>query len=115
MNGAQIPGYQKQINAPSCGEVKVFTGDCDGNIKSRSVEYLDSDWDTFYTEWADHLLIGTPNPVSGEVGRRVVPSNPVEEKAYNTDLFTSSSRMAFLKACFSLRRSSQFSMFSFVR
>ncbi len=70
--GAQIPGYQKQINAPSCGEIEIFTGDVDGNTTKRKKPYKDSDWDEFYADLAAHILDGAPNPVSGEVGRRIL-------------------------------------------
>jgi predicted dehydrogenase len=70
--GAQIPGYQKQINAASCGKIRVFKGDIDGGTIQRYESYKDSDWDVFYTDLANHILNGEPNPVPGEVGRRVL-------------------------------------------
>ncbi len=71
-DGSQIPGYQQKINAPSCGNIEVYTGDEDGNINKETIPYKDSDWDSFYNEIAEHILDGRPNPVSGETGRRVL-------------------------------------------
>ena len=70
--GAQIPGYQKQISAASCGRVKVFNGNIDGDTVQRYVAYKESDWNLFYCDLAKHILYGQKNPVPGEIGRRVL-------------------------------------------
>lgn len=70
--GAMIPGYQKQIAAPSCGELEVRLGAADGTVKVEKFAYKDSDWNRFYSDWAEHLIAGTPNPMDGRVGRRVL-------------------------------------------
>ena len=36
------------------------------------IPYMESDWVTYYADMADHLLRGTPVPVSAEDGRRVI-------------------------------------------
>jgi scyllo-inositol 2-dehydrogenase (NADP+) len=70
--GAHMDGYQKQINAPSCGNIDVIIGDIDGNRFEKKIPYKDSNWNVFYDDWAAHLLDGMPNPIPGEVGRRVL-------------------------------------------
>lgn len=44
----------------------------DGKREERTVPYDPSDWMTYYTDMARHLLDGAPVPVSGEDGRRVI-------------------------------------------
>lgn len=83
-DGAQIAGYQQRINAPSCGSIEVHTGDEDGNINKETIPYKDSDWDSFYREMAEHILDGKPNPVPGELGRRVLGIVDAAKKSIET-------------------------------
>jgi len=62
-----IKGYCHQLNGPSGGSFKVRNA-----RGEQDVPYKDSDWTTYYTDLAEHLLRGAPVPVSGEDGRRVI-------------------------------------------
>jgi len=64
-------GYEKQIRGPSGGHLTLVTYG-EGKREERQVPYLESDWDVYWREVADHLLRGGPVPVPGEVGRRVI-------------------------------------------
>lgn len=65
-------GYEHELHHPSSGSLQLFTVQEDGAIKEETVPYRDSDWHMFYRDIADHLLDGTPVPISGECGRRVI-------------------------------------------
>lgn len=64
-------GYEKQIAGPSAGSFQLIRYQ-DGKMESEDVPYKDSDWVMYWHDMADHLLKGTPVPVSGEFGRRVI-------------------------------------------
>ncbi len=64
-------GYQEKTSMPSTGSLKLLTPHDDGIIE-ESIPYKDSDWHMFYRDIASHLLRGTPVPISGECGRRVI-------------------------------------------
>lgn len=44
----------------------------EGGRSEAQVPYLESDWNTYWQDVADHLLHGAPVPVSGDFGRRVI-------------------------------------------
>lgn len=64
-------GYEKQIRGPVGGSLTKVTIN-DGQRHEEQVPYLESDWPAYWQGVADHLLRGTPVPVSGETGRRVI-------------------------------------------
>jgi predicted dehydrogenase len=73
-------GYQQMITGPSGGSLTVVTMDEQGRHEEE-VEYLESDWQTYWQRVADHLLRGGPVPVSGEFGRRVIGVLETAEKS----------------------------------
>ena len=62
-----IAGYCQELIGPPGGSFTLITDEGE-----RQVPYRESDWVTYYQDMADHLLRGTPAPVSGEDGRRVI-------------------------------------------
>jgi predicted dehydrogenase len=64
-------GYQEQVSMPSTASLELFTVK-NGGVLREVVPYKDSDWDSFYRDVANHLLHGTPVPITGECGRRVI-------------------------------------------
>jgi len=62
-----IDGYCREVIGPSGGSFRLVTA-----AGEEQVPYLESDWVTYYADFANHLLHGTPVPVSGEDGRRVI-------------------------------------------
>jgi len=64
-------GYQEKVSMPSTGGLKLITVS-GGNLREQMVPYKDSDWHMFYADIASHLLRGTPVPITGECGRRVI-------------------------------------------
>ncbi len=64
-------GYQKMIHGPSGGSLTLVTIG-EGGRRQEEVPYLESDWDGYWRDLAEHLLRGGPVPVSGEQGRRVI-------------------------------------------
>jgi len=62
-----IKGYCQELIGPPGGSFKLVT-----SSGERDVPYMESDWITYYADMASHLLRGTPIPVSGEEGRRVI-------------------------------------------
>ena len=64
-------GYEKMVRGPSGGSLTLVTIGPDGR-KEEQVPYLESDWDQYWRDIADHLLRGGPVPVPGEMGRRVI-------------------------------------------
>jgi scyllo-inositol 2-dehydrogenase (NADP+) len=77
--GANV-GYEKQIHGPSGGSLTLVTYDEQGRHEEE-VPYLESDWDTYWQEVADHLLRGGPVPVPAEAGRRVIGVFETAEKS----------------------------------
>ncbi len=64
-------GYEKDIRGPVGGSLTLVT--CgEGGPEEEQVPYLESDWNTYWQDLADHLLRGGPVPVSGEAGRRTI-------------------------------------------
>ncbi len=72
-------GYEKQLAGPPGGSLTLVSID-DGR-HTEEVEYLDSDWPSFWQAMADHLLRGGPVPVSGEAGRRTIAIFEAAEKS----------------------------------
>ena len=70
--GSQIPGYQYQTTTPPCGRFQLIEATEDGYTKESLIHYKASDWTEFYNDMGRHIREGGPNPVSGEVGRRVI-------------------------------------------
>ena len=64
-------GYQEEISGPSGGSFELVTVEA-GASQKHTVPYMESDWLTYYSEVANHLLHGGPVPVSGEDGRRTI-------------------------------------------
>ena len=64
-------GYQEQIAGPSGGSFEMVRID-GAERHTTDVPYRESDWLTYYMDIADHLLRGTPVPVTGEDGRRTI-------------------------------------------
>ncbi len=73
-------GYEKQIHGPSGGSFTLVTCNGEGRHEEQ-VPYLESDWDQYWQDIADHLLRGGPIPVSGEFGRRVIGVFEAAEKS----------------------------------
>ena len=73
-------GYEKQIHGPVGGELTLVTI-TDGERREQQVPYLESDWDHYWQEIADHLLRGAPLPVSGYEGRRTIAILEAAEKS----------------------------------
>lgn len=71
-----ISGYCQELNGP-CGGNLILRNSTD----ELSLPYMESDWATYYQELADHLLYGTPVPVSAEQGRRVISVLQTAEQA----------------------------------
>ena len=76
------PGYQKMVRGPAGGSLTLVK--CLPERSSEEVPYLESDWDTYWQELADHLLRGGPVPVSGEFGRRVIGVFEAAERSAET-------------------------------
>lgn len=76
-------GYEKQIHGPSGGTLTCVTFGPEGR-KEEQVPYLESDWDQYWQDLADHLLSGGPVPVSGEAGRRTIGVFEAAEKSSRT-------------------------------
>jgi predicted dehydrogenase len=66
-----IVGYTEEIVGPSGGQLRMVSM-ADGEWKDSIVPYMESDWVIYYSDLANHLLQGTPVPVSAEQGRRVI-------------------------------------------
>ena len=64
-------GYEKQIRGPVGGSLTLVTMDA-GERREQQVPYLESDWDQYWQDLANHLLRGAPVPVSGYDGRRTI-------------------------------------------
>jgi len=62
-----IKGYIHELNGPVGGAFTLTTADGE-----KTVEYMESDWATYYVELADHLKGRGPVPVSAYDGRRVI-------------------------------------------
>lgn len=73
-------GYEKQIHGPVGGSLTLVTVGPEGR-QEEQVPYLESDWDAYWQDVADHLLRGGPVPVSGEFGRRVIGVFEAAEKS----------------------------------
>ncbi|HOM82354.1 MAG TPA: Gfo/Idh/MocA family oxidoreductase [Armatimonadota bacterium] len=76
-------GYEKQIHGPSGGSLTLVTVGEDGR-KEEKVPYLESDWEQYWQDVADHLLRGGPVPVPGTVGRRVIGVFEAAERSSRT-------------------------------
>ncbi len=64
-------GYQERISGPPGGNLTLVAVD-EGGRRETQVPYLESDWNSYWQDVADHLLRDGPVPVSGEFGRRVI-------------------------------------------
>ena len=62
-----IVGYCHDLIGPSGGSFTLIT-----ERGEAQVPYRESDWVTYYHDFAAHLLDGAPVPVSAEAGRRVI-------------------------------------------
>ncbi|MBM3241936.1 Gfo/Idh/MocA family oxidoreductase [Candidatus Poribacteria bacterium] len=71
-----IKGYIKELIGPPGGSFKMVTA-----AGEMEVNYKESDWITYYVDMANHLRHGTPVPVSGEDGRRVITVLETAEKS----------------------------------
>jgi len=78
-------GYEKQTHGPVGGSLTLVTYGSEGR-KGEQVPYLESDWDTYWQEVADHLLRGGPVPVSGEAGRRTIGVFEAAERSSKSGL-----------------------------
>jgi scyllo-inositol 2-dehydrogenase (NADP+) len=68
-SGAYISGYQEVlVGEAGQGQIRVVTVDGDEQHETM-VDYLESDWLTYYQDMADAVLHDAPLPVSGEEGR----------------------------------------------
>ena len=66
-------GYEQVISTPPQGSLKLIrVRDRGRRREEMEVENLDNDWDSYWQNLADHLLRGTPVPVSGHEGRRTI-------------------------------------------
>ena len=81
--GGAIDGYCRQIHGPSGGSLDVTICE-DGNHRHEQLAYMESDWDAYWQDVADHILRGGPVPVSGEFGRRVIGVFRAAEKSSQT-------------------------------
>ena len=70
-NGA-IEGYLHEISGPSGGSFQMVTIEEGSGREEKTIPYKESDWLTYYTEIAEHLLQDGPVPVTGEDGRRTI-------------------------------------------
>ena len=73
-------GYQNEIAGPSGGSFQLITIE-DGKRQESTVAYRESDWLTYYKEIANHLLRGSPVPVTGEDSRRTIAAFEAAERA----------------------------------
>lgn len=71
-----IEGYVKKLAGPSGGAFNIVTAEGE-----REIRYRKSDWNNYYVDMADHLTMGTPVPISGEDGRRVITVLETAEKS----------------------------------
>ena len=71
-----IKGYINDMIGPPGGSFKLVTAEGEKDVK-----YKESDWVTYYIDMANHLLRGTPIPVSGKDGRRVITVLKTAEKS----------------------------------
>ena len=71
-----IKGYTQHLNGPAAGHFTAVT-----EAGEREGPYMESDWLSYYVDLADHLLRGTPVPVSGKEGRRVITVLETAEKS----------------------------------
>lgn len=71
-----IKGYGEELIGPPGGSFRMHTSEGE-----REVRYKESDSITFYMDMATHLKRGTPVPVSGEDGRRVIAVLETAEKS----------------------------------
>lgn len=72
ISGAYIQGYcEELVGEAGQGTIRVVTTEGEQHTE-RQLEYLKSDWTTYYDDMAAHLLDGGPVPVSAREGRRVV-------------------------------------------
>ena len=73
-------GYQDEIAGPPGGTFDLVTIE-DGERSQVTLPYRESDWLTYYSQIADHLLRGGPVPVTGEDGRRTIAVFEAAEKS----------------------------------
>jgi scyllo-inositol 2-dehydrogenase (NADP+) len=72
VSGASIQGYcEELVGEAGQGTIRVVKTDGE-EATETDLEYLESDWTTYYEDMAAHLLDGGPIPVSAEEGRRTV-------------------------------------------
>lgn len=71
-SGAYIQGYCEALQGEAGQEtIRVVTAEGQKRAEQK-LEYLESDWTTYYKDMAAHLLDGAPIPVSAREGRRTV-------------------------------------------
>ena len=71
-SGAYITGYQEVlVGAAGQGQIRVVS--VDGEERNeQTIDYLESDWLTYYEDMAAAVLRDEPPPVTGEEGRMTV-------------------------------------------
>lgn len=71
-----IKGYTQELNGSPSGSFKLRTAEGE-----KEISYMESDWLTHYVDLANHFKKGTPVPVSGKDGRRVITVLETAEKS----------------------------------
>ncbi len=66
-----LTGYCFEPVGYSKGSFRMVT-EKEGHVVEKNVKYKPSNWIQYYTDIANHLLLGKPVPVSGKEGRRVI-------------------------------------------
>lgn len=73
ISGAYIPHYgELLVGDAGVGQIRVVKVTEDGQHEENMIDYLSSDWLTYYQEMAHAVINDGPVPVSGEEGRMTV-------------------------------------------